>query len=167
MKLKKCCPITPLHVAGKRNIMADVASRSYGSNPAWYCKSDNDFQLMFNSLFPLPSQNTWSVFRLTNEMCMRVISLLRMKDSTLEEWRRIPRIGQHIGKTGAPTCNLWEWTRICNTPTTQNAHESSPDLPPVAEQDIMENSDKSKLQQSLLRSRPLARRSLWNVRETH
>ena len=167
MKLKKCCPITPLHVAGKRNIMADVASRSYGSNPAWYCKSDNDFQLMFNSLFPLPSQNTWSIFRLTNEMCMRVISLLRMKDSTLEEWRRIPRIGQHIGKTGAPTCNLWEWTRICNTPTTQNAHESSPDSPPVAEQDIMENSDKSKLQQSLLRSRPLARRSLWNVRETH
>ncbi len=78
MKLNKCCPITPLHVAGKQNIMADVASRSYGSNPKWHCNSDRDFQLMFNSLFPLPSQNTWSVFRLNTALCMKVI-LLRWK----------------------------------------------------------------------------------------
>jgi hypothetical protein len=147
--------------------MAGVASHSYGTNSTWSCDSDSDFQLMFNSLFPLPSQNTWSVFRPNTGLCMKVISLLRMKASTLEEWRRIPKIGQYTGEIGAPTCNLWKWTRTCNTRITQNEHDFSWDSKPDAKRDIMENSDRSNLQQSLLRSRPLARRSLWNVRETH
>ncbi len=166
LKVKQCCPLTPLHVAGTKNSMADMASRSFGSVPKWYCKTQDDFSRRFNSLFPLPLQNTWNVFQFNNRLYMRVISVLRMKDSTLAEWRRIPQIGQSIGNTGAPMSNLWAWTRSLNGPRTQNEHVSSPDLRHERELDTTDEDDKSKLQQCLQHSRPLARRSLWNVRET-
>ena len=169
MRMKMCavCPLTPLHVAGKRNSMADTASRSFGSDKRWHCRSDSDFACMFNTLFPLPSQNMWTVFRPTKDIFTRVILTLRMKVSTLEEWRRIPRIGRHIGKIGAPTSNLWEWIRTSNTLPTQNDADFSPDSLPEPGQDTTAEEDKSKLEQYLQLSRPLARRSLWNVRETH
>ncbi len=68
LKIKKCSPITPLHIAGRDNAMADMASQSFGSVPHWHCKSDTDFSTKFNTLFPLPSQNTWSVFHLHNKL---------------------------------------------------------------------------------------------------
>jgi hypothetical protein len=167
LKLNRCCPITPLHVAGKANSMADVASRSFGEPSQWHCSSDSDFANLFNTLFPLPFQNTWTVFRPTREICMHVISILRMQDSTLDEWRRIPKIGQHIGKIGAPTSNLWEWTRISNTRTTPNEIDYSQDMLHDAEQAITAEDSKSKLQQSLRLSQPLARRSPWSLKATH
>jgi hypothetical protein len=166
LKLTKACPLTPLHVAGKQNTMADMASRSFGSVPKWYCASDAEFSLLFNKLFQLPSQNTWTVFRLSTNIVMRVISVLRMTDSSLAEWQRIPKIGQNIGTIGAPMSNLWEWIRTLNRPPTQNAPDCSPDLQQETEKELTDAKNKSKLQQSLQRSRPLARRSLWNVRET-
>jgi hypothetical protein len=147
--------------------MADMASRSFGSTKKWHCKSDADFACIFNSLFPLPNKNIWTVFHPTREISMRVISVLRMRDSTLDEWRRIPKIGQFIGKIGAPMSNLWEWIRTSNNPLTQRGHAFSQDLPPKTESASTDEADKLKLQQYLQLSRPLARRSHWNVRETH
>jgi len=37
---------------------------------------------------------------------MHVISALQMKDIALEEWRRLPKIGAHIGNIGAPTSHF-------------------------------------------------------------
>lgn len=167
MKMCAACPLTPLHVAGKRNSMADMASRSFGTVPHWHCRSDSDFARMFDNLFPLPSQNTWAVFRPTNEIFMKVISILRMKASTLDEWQRIPRIGQHTGKIGAPMSDLWEWTRTYNIHPTQNDAGCSLVSQHGHVQDTTAEEDKSNLRQSLQLSRPLGRRSLWNVRETH
>ena len=166
LKLNRCCPLTPLHVAGKQNSMADVASRSFGTPAQWHCSSDVEFANLFNTLFPLPHQNTWTVFRPTREICMRVISILRMQVSSLDEWRRIPRIGQPIGRTGAPMSNLWEWTRISNTLTTPNEIDSSRDLLLDTEQAITDEDSKSNLRRSLQLSRPLARRSLWSSKPT-
>ena len=167
LKLHRCCPLTPLHTAGKQNSMADVASRSFGTPQQWHCTSDSEFANLFNTLFPLPHQNTWTVFHLTNEICMRVISILRTLDSTLDEWRRIPKIGQAIGETGVPTSNLWEWTRSYNILTTRNEIECSQDLPQDVERATMERDNKSKLQQYLQLSQPLARRSPWSSKEIH
>ncbi len=166
LKINKCSPLTPLHVAGKQNAMADMASRSFGSVPAWQCNSDAVFSQTFNQLFPLPSQNTWSVFRLSNKLFMRVTSVLRMKPTTLDEWRRIPKIGQNSGRTGVPMSHLWEWTRSSNNQHTQSERASSPALQLEYERASMDDKNKSDLQRSLQLSRPLARRSLWNVRET-
>ena len=104
--------------------------------------------------------------RLSNDIYMRVISVLRMTDSTLAEWQRIPKIGQPNGKIGAPTSNLWEWTLTSNLPPISNELDSYRVLQREQEQDTMVAENKSKLRRSLQLSRPLARRLHWNVRET-
>ena len=146
--------------------MADFASRSFGQPSNWHCPNDSSFGLAFNTLFPLPKQNTWTVFRPSNAICMRVISLLRMRHSTLDEWRRIPLIGQTNGKIGAPMSTLWEWTQVCNSRGLQNGSGSSLDTPPAQEQDSTAEEDKSKLRRFLQLSRPLGRQSRWSTRDT-
>ncbi len=54
LRLNRCCPLTPLHVAGNQNSMADMALRLFGSTPRWHCTSDAHFALTFNTMFPLP-----------------------------------------------------------------------------------------------------------------
>ncbi len=89
-----------------------------------------------------------------------------MQATTLDEWHRIPKIGLHSGQIGAPTSNLWEWTHSLNNPRILREQGYSRALQPEHKQDSMGENDKLELQQSLQLSRPLARRSLWNVRET-
>ena len=84
IKAQRTCPLTTLHIEGKRNAIADVPSRSFGSNPAWHCPTDSEFLTLFNSTFPLPSQNSWTGFHLTSKIAMRVISTLRTKHTDLE-----------------------------------------------------------------------------------
>ena len=45
------CPLTPLHIEGKVNDIANMPSRLFGSNPAWTCVSDTDLLNLFNTLF--------------------------------------------------------------------------------------------------------------------
>ena len=62
MKKVRVSPITPLHIRGAENPLADVPSRSFGKEPKWHCKSDEDLLTLFNKLYPLPQQNSWTVF---------------------------------------------------------------------------------------------------------
>ena len=34
LKMQCACPLTPIHIAGKRNAISDIPSRSFGSNPS-------------------------------------------------------------------------------------------------------------------------------------
>jgi hypothetical protein len=92
---------------GKKNEIANVPSRSFGSNKEWYCKTNTDFFSLFNSLFPLPNQTSWTVFQMNTKVVMRVTSILQMTHFELEEWRRLPRVGSHVGKIGSASANLW------------------------------------------------------------
>ncbi len=74
LKLNGTCPITPLHIAGEENSMTDIPSRSFGSEPKWHCKSNTDLLTLFNNLFPIPSQNSWTVFQISYAVGMRVTS---------------------------------------------------------------------------------------------
>ncbi len=116
LKLYGTCPITPLHIAEKENSMTDIPSHPYGSEPKWHCKSNTDLLTLFNSLFPIPSQNSWTVFQISYAVGMRLTSVLQMKDFTLEEWRRLPKVGKHVGAAGQPMSHLWEWTLSYRTP---------------------------------------------------
>ena len=78
LKYMKVSPLTPLHIEGKHNMITDIPSRSFGSVPA----------TSFNIMFPLPEQNSWSPFDLNLDVFMRVVCVLRMRASTLDEWRR-------------------------------------------------------------------------------
>jgi hypothetical protein len=113
-KQQKACPFTPIHILGKCMAIADIPSRSFGSNPAWHCDSDDELLTLFNSTLPLPSQQSWTVFRLNCKTVMRVISALRMQPFVLDDWRRFPSPGELIGDIGEPTSQLWDSIRIYN-----------------------------------------------------
>lgn len=87
LKYMKVSPLTPLRIEGKRNIITDIPSHSFGIVPAWHWKTNYDFLTKFNTMFPLPQQNSWSLFNLSLDVFLRVVCVLRMKDSTLDEWR--------------------------------------------------------------------------------
>jgi hypothetical protein len=166
LKLQRACPLTPIHIAGERNAIGDVPSRSFGSNPAWRCDTDNDLLTLFNSLFTLPDQSSWTVYRLNCELVMRVISVLRMTPFTLDDWRRLPTRGRCVGEIGAPMSKTWEWIRTYNKSHTPSESDASQDSQPEDEQVIMDRDDKSKVARSLVLSWPLARRSLWPATKT-
>ncbi len=96
--------------------MTDIPSRSFGSKPKWHCKSNTDLLTLFNNLFPIPPQNSWTVFQISYAVGIQVTSVLQMKDFTLEECRRLPKVGKHVGATGLPMSHLWEWTLSYRTP---------------------------------------------------
>ncbi len=106
VKMNNACPLTPVHIPGEQNIMTDIPSGSFGSRPEWHCHEEEELLTLFNSSIPLPLQGTWTIFQLNSELVMRVISVLRMKRITLAEWRRLPKIGRHIGTIGKPMSNL-------------------------------------------------------------
>ena len=160
------CPLTPIHIPGKQNSMTDIPSRSFGSVPEWHCRTNHDLLTLFNRTFPLPEQGSWTVFQLNSGLATRVTSVLRMKPTTLDEWRRLPKIGAHTGTIGQPMSNLWEWTLTYRGSPTHTECESS--LASLRECDKAATVEDaaSRLAQSLALSRPLARRSRWPVNGT-
>jgi hypothetical protein len=67
LHLTKASPLIPLHIAGVDNQMTDIPSRSFGSEQKWHCPTDTDFLTLFNSLFPLPTQHSWTLYRMSYE----------------------------------------------------------------------------------------------------
>ena len=152
-----------MHIAGEENAISDIPSRSFGKKAKWHCKSDHEFLTMFNEQFPLPSQNSWTVFQIPKRLSTRVISILLTQASEPLEWTRPSNKRTNISTRGVPMSNLWEWTLGCRKTTTSTSSKSGPsrDLQPESKQDTTVTAAKSRLQQSLQLSRPLARRFPW------
>ena len=161
LKLNGTCPITPLHIAGKENSMTDIPSCSFGSKPRWFCKTNSDLLTLHNTLFPLPHQNSWTVFQISYPAGMRVTFVLQTKDFTLDKWRQLPKVGKHVGGVGQPMLRLWEWTLSYRTPRSQSESASSKALPDAFGQVTTVEENKSKLEAYLAQLRPLDRRSHW------
>jgi hypothetical protein len=166
MKANHVSPLTPLHIQGVQNPMTDIPSRSWGSEAKWHCETDEDLLTLFNSSFPLPEQKSWTVFQITSGISMRVISLLRMQVSSMDGWRRLPRIGRHIGEIGAATSGLWEWTLIYRTSTTKNGLDCSQALRLESVMEDLVIEERSRVTQWQRLFQPLAQRSLWCAAQT-
>ncbi len=100
LQITQASPLTPLHFAGIHNNMTDIPSQSFGSEPKWFCKSDSDLQTLFNASFPLPTQDSYNVFQTSLTVYTQVISVLRMKATSMDEWQRLPPNGRLLGNTG-------------------------------------------------------------------
>jgi hypothetical protein len=161
MKQRQVSPLTTLHIAGQKNAMTDIPSRSFGSEKKWYCKNDDELLTLFNRSYPLPNQNSWTVFQISYEINIRVISVLRTMAFGMAEWRRLPRLGNHTGKVGEVMSNLWEWTLTFREPLLQKQLEQSLASQQGSELEDMVEAEKSKLTRYRRLSRPLARRSPW------
>ena len=72
LKAKKACLLITAHIEGKKNEIADVPSRSFGSNKEWYCDTNSPFLSLFNSFFPLPNQTSWTVFQMNHDVVTRI-----------------------------------------------------------------------------------------------
>ncbi len=149
--LKKlgCCLLTPQHIKGKENRITDIPSCSFGSVPQWHFKSNDDLQNFFNSNFSLPNQISWNVFQLHSDVPMRMILKLRTKHFSLDEWRRLPKIGSLTGTTGPNTSHLWDWTLTYRTHHLHGKSEHSQDLPHEHDKEHLVQAAKSSLEQSL------------------
>ena len=73
VKKRGLSPLTPLHIQGKKNEITDILSRSFGSNPACFGKTDFDLCNFFNENFPLPNQASWTILSPSNAVSMKVI----------------------------------------------------------------------------------------------
>jgi hypothetical protein len=163
LRLRKArvSPLTTMHIAGKRNQMTDVPSRSWGSNPAWKCASHDELLTMFNALFPLPSKNSWTVFQPSSAIATKLISVLRMKHFEMAEWRRLPKLGRNTTPIGSTTSSLFNWSLTFRTQDTSNSSAPSQGLQQGFDLGATEQEEKCRLERRLARSRPLARRSVW------
>ena len=85
LKLKKVSPLTPLHIPGKENSMMDIPACSFGSVKNSMSKLMLTFLLCLMEKNTLPSQKSWTVFRPSYKLITRVILLLQMKPTTMEE----------------------------------------------------------------------------------
>ena len=169
LKLARASPLIPMHIPGEENGITDIPSRSFGRIAKWDCDTDEKFLTLFNKNFPLPQQNSWTIFHLPSDLCSKVISVLVTQCSEPAEWRRPSRPKTSIGTSGFPMRKLWEWTLTCRTtsPSTTNKSEPSQDLLGGSRQDTTATAARSSLERSLRLSRPLARRFPWCAGTTH
>ncbi len=157
LQLQQVSPLAALHIAGARNAMTDIPSRSFGSEPKWHCKTDADLLHLFNSSFPLPNQASWTIFHPSSAIATRLISVLRMQPFSMDDWRQLPIAGKNNGNVGKHMSHLWAWTHTYRKPHTSTTHAPSLDLPHAYDQDSTDDKDKSALERFLRRSQPLER----------
>ena len=162
LKTMGASPLTTLHVPGVQNAMTDIPSRSFGIPAKWHCESDDALLTLYNSHFPLPNQRSWTVYQVSSKISTRILSVLRTKLISLEEWRRLPSRGKHTGVVGSPTSDLWEWTLTYRMPRSNNASEASPGLQQSFDKGTSIAAEvKSELRRSVALLQPLARRVPW------
>jgi hypothetical protein len=166
LKFQRACPLTPIYIKEKRNTISDILSQSFGSTPAWQCNTDAALLTLFNPMFPLPNQSSWTIFHLNCKVVTLVTSALRTRHFMLDDWRQLPKTGKHVGNIGARTSNLWGWIRTLLTHHSTPKCAASRDLPSKHEQVSTAEDDRYTVAQYLRQSRPLARRSRWPTTKT-
>ena len=73
------------HIAGERNEMADVSSRSF-SAASGYDMTDVQRLAHFDNRFPLPQSRSWRIVTLPSEDTSKVFSTLRGERLTMAQW---------------------------------------------------------------------------------
>jgi hypothetical protein len=166
LKIQHTCPLTPMNIEGKQNTITDMPSRSFSSNPAWACNTNLELLTLFNSHFPLPLKQSWTVYCPNCTVVTHMISALQMMPFELDNWRRLPQKGRYVGKIDAPTSNLWGWIHTYNRCPTTHASGVSQHFLSKHGLDSMAWDNGCKVTQSLVLSRPLARQLLWPAMTT-
>ena len=170
LKLKRVSPLSTMHIAGKKNEMTDIPSRSFGSEKKWFCPEDKTESCLFdlyNSQFPLPNQNLWTVFRPSQKIMSLIFSVLRTEVLDMEGWRRLPKPGRLTGRSGNATAKLFEWTVACRGSLSKRDATQPCPFQQQSGRDDTPAAVKCELEQYRRRSRPLIRRSPWTSTSSH
>jgi hypothetical protein len=100
-------PFTVASVAGKKNQMADVASRSF------HIRDDACFLTLFQTTFPLPQQQSWKIVHLMPAQISNVTSTLAGKRLPLPRWTTTYE--QRTGRAGSSSPPMPAATPTCRT----------------------------------------------------
>jgi hypothetical protein len=158
LRLAHAAPLTPHHISGSLNCMADVASRPHTTDPLPFLHS-------FSSQFPPPTKDTyWHLCQLPTKITSKVFSTITNSTSTLEVWKQLTNNGAVIGKIGAASSPS---TSLGHHPTFKESHSlqqqncwlPSPGM--FGPDATTTPASKSDHKQSLWRSQPSPRPSNW------
>ena len=162
LKVSGASPLSTLHVAGDANAMTDIPSRSFGVPTKWYCPKDSHLLTLYNREFPLQTQPSWNVYQINTKISSRIVSVLRMQHTSMDEWRRLPKPGAHMCAVGASLPKLWQWTLCYRVPNSKTKSETSLRSRRRSEMvDSVVNHAKLELQRLVALSQPLAKRVQW------
>ena len=151
--------VTPLHIAGEDNDMADVVSRAF-KNGKFFAAHEN-LTHYFNATFPLNQGKSWTEFTLPAKLASRVISCLRGELLPMEQLLRLPGIEKSTGSAGANLQKNANVTLSSNLNQALNESSSYKDLLLGSGQACTVAELKSKFRRSRTRSRPFPRPSNW------
>lgn len=151
--------VTPLHIAGELNRMADIISRAFKTGKFFM----NDLTLVdyFNQNFPLPQNKSWTHYQLPNEWTSRVIALVLGEPLQLASLLRLPKIKKNIGVTGTLMQPCAKLTHGSEKPQHSAEISSSPLSLHGSGEALTVEDLKSMFRASLKPSRPSARPSKW------
>ena len=170
LRLRVCraSPLLTISIAGVKNDMADISSRSFGGKAQWNFACDDKFLLHFNTRFPLPQNASWRMFRPTSEMSMRVISALLDKKSSQGWWTRLPKNAGSIGTIGRNTRVQWESIQHCTSlPHRMKQKSKCSQLSLAGSGEALSASNAlSAFKPFKSRFAPLERRSVWHTDTT-
>ncbi len=82
-------PLTMIHVPGVDNLMADIASRPTKAQKLFFAKaplSDTDFCSSFDTAFPFPNNQLWTLTDISKWLKFNVFEMLRGKRLALRQW---------------------------------------------------------------------------------
>jgi hypothetical protein len=156
INVNEASPLVTVSIAGCRNDMADVASRSFGpsssrtSDPSF----DNTNLLFldsFDSEFPLEQDASWRLFLISTKLSSLVFSELRAQPQSMASWRRLTRKGNVIGERGSSSASTITWT-----PSSAIATQKPPATacrPLLNSSDVEASAEGGKLALSLFKSR--------------
>ena len=163
IQVNEASPLITVSIAGTDNVMADVASRAFGSQATDIIDTADDdvFLHDFSHRFPLPQGDSWTMFRLPNKVCSLVISELRLSPSRMESWLRITRKGAAIGRIGDPSQQHVAWSPTCNMKRKRSEAASSPPLLSGSGQARAVKDVRSELKRFRSRYAPSARPANW------
>jgi hypothetical protein len=163
LKVKHESPLITMHIVSSTNAMTDVPSRSFGSKANRFCQAADKVIILYNCLFPLLNQHSWTIFWYYNDICTRVISVLWMQALGMEEGWWLPSTEHPSGPIGQPMYNLWGWTLIFRTRLSPSESYASWGFLHKYDQANMAEENRSKVIQWLSCSRPLVRLFPWTT----
>lgn len=100
-RTRQVSSLTPLHISGINNLMADISSRAFKTGK--FFDAHNDLLSYFTTHFPLPQNQSWKVWTLPEKLSSRVISCLCGEQAPLESLVRLPGLKTSTGNIGPAT----------------------------------------------------------------
>ena len=158
-RVRQVSSLLPVHIAGKGNSMADVASRAFKSGK--YFTANTNLSFYFNQHFPLPKEKLWTEFKVPKKLIMRVILCLRGEQCQMASLLRLPKPGKNIGGIGKPIQPNVTSALSSTQSTILNAPSCSQGMQPEFGQALSVEEIKSKFKALQTPYQPLARPHNW------